>query len=281
MRVMVTGAAGRLGYETCKILAAEGHEVVALDRADRPDMPVKLHVVDLLDAKRVAELSKEIDAVAHLGNHIDFSPPDAPLIFGENMRMNINVFDGAIQGGAKQLVFASSIQAMISVPGLPDHSEHTPPPHLPIDGESPACPSNPYGLSKACGEVMLQYYSRNYGVSTLAIRYPWMHDAGKLREYFTDWRKRVPWIKRHAFAYVGYADGAAVIEAFLRAKLPGFRVYLPAADDNLLNRPAADVIREIYPDVPLRKPIEQIDRLVDTSRITAETGWRPTYSLHR
>ena len=281
MRVMVTGAAGRLGIETCKALAAGGHEVVALDRADRPGLPVKLHVVNLLDAKRVAELAKGIDAVAHLGNHIDYSPPDAPMIFGENMQMNINVFDGAILGGAKKMVFASSIQAMISVPDVPVHNDDTRPPQLPIDGECPARPSNPYGLSKACGEVMLQYYSRNYGTSTVAIRYPWMHDAGKLREYFTDWRKRVPWIRRHAFAYVSYADGAALIGAILRSDLPGFRVYLPSADDNLLNRPAAEVIREVYPGVPLRKPIEQIDRLVDTSRITAETGWRPTYSLHR
>jgi hypothetical protein len=70
-------------------------------------------------------------------------------------------------------------------------------------------------------------------------------------------------------------DAAALIVACLNASLPGFRTYFPASTGNCLGKPAVEVIREHYANVPLRRPLEEIEGLVDTSRIQAETGWRP------
>lgn len=41
----------------------------------------------------------------------------------------------------------------------------------------------------------------------------------------------------------------------------------------------ADLIREYYPGVPLRRPLEEIESLVDISRIQNETGWSPLGSV--
>lgn len=53
MRILVTGAAGRLARTFVEILHQAGHEVVGLDRRAWPEAPVTMHQVDLL--KRAAE----------------------------------------------------------------------------------------------------------------------------------------------------------------------------------------------------------------------------------
>ncbi len=39
----------------------------------------------------------------------------------------------------------------------------------------------------------------------------------------------------------------------------------------------ADLIREFYPTVPLRRPIEEIDALVDLSAIAKALDWAPKH----
>lgn len=53
MRILVTGAAGRLAQTFVKTLHEAGHAVVGLDRRQWPNAPVVMHQVDLL--KRAAE----------------------------------------------------------------------------------------------------------------------------------------------------------------------------------------------------------------------------------
>ena len=53
MRILVTGAAGRLAQSFVRALSRAGHSVVGLDRRPWPDAPIEMHQVDLL--KRAAE----------------------------------------------------------------------------------------------------------------------------------------------------------------------------------------------------------------------------------
>jgi nucleoside-diphosphate-sugar epimerase len=277
VKVLVTGAAGNLGSRTCRALTREGIDVVATDRHGRDDLPVRVHVADLLERRAIEALANGIDAVVHLGNHICFEPPDAPKIFGENVQMNVNVFEAAIAGGAKKLIFASSIQVIGSVPRLPKPNPADAPAYLPVDGESPPFPTNPYALSKQVGEVMLQYYTRVYGVESIAVRWPGMGPRGAAWGGDGPWEQNSPQLRPQAFAGVlSFEDAAELVLAILRTSLPGYRVYLPAPKRNMLGRPAAEVIERYLPNVPLRKPIDQIDNLVDLSRIQSETGWSPS-----
>jgi nucleoside-diphosphate-sugar epimerase len=213
--------------------------------------------------------------VVHLGNHIDFDPRDPQMIFGENMRMNVNVLQAAVDQGARKLLFASSIQVIASVPRLPDGHPIDQPAYLPLDGDSPAFATNPYALSKQAGEVMLEYYTRVYGVDTIAVRWPWMQVTEDRLRHVVGWEKTMPQLPVLAFSYLSFDDAAELVGAIVRATMPGNRIYLPASQHNMLQRPAAEVIREYFPTVPLRKPIDQIESLIDISRITRETGWSP------
>ena len=69
MKVLVTGAAGKLGSLTVSALLRRGHEVRATDARYRADLPVRLDVRDLLDEHALYPLLDGMDALVHLANH--------------------------------------------------------------------------------------------------------------------------------------------------------------------------------------------------------------------
>ena len=266
MRVTLTGAAGQIGIHVCRGLLNAAHQVQATDKVSRPDTPVPLHTADLLDAQAVNAVVSGADAVVHLGNHSSFHPPKPRMILTENVAMNMNVFQAAADAGVKRIVFASSIQALryeLERPDIP--SPPLRPHYLPMDGDLPAEPLNPYGLSKQVGEVMLEYFARRHGISGVALRLP---GVAVSRPSATD--------KTAMYCpYLTIGDVVELIVAILSRELPGFRVYLPARTLLPPGVSPSDVIAKHYDHLPRRGSVEQTDSLVDISRIERETGWTP------
>jgi len=225
----------------CRSLAEAGHTVRATDKQFRADLPVRVEIADLLDGPACYRLLEGVEAVVHLRNHSAFRGRDAQRVFNENMAMNMNIFQAAAEVGAKKIIFASSVQVISGKHGGHE-SQADGLPYLPLDGDVPPDPGNPYALSKQLGELMLAYFARHAGIVGVAIRLPWL------------------------------------VEAVLRAPLTGFRVYFPASRENRLGQSSAEVIRKHFADTPLRRPLEQIDSLVDLSDIERETGWLPKFS---
>lgn len=275
MRILITGAAGNLGSATCRTLCAAGMEVIGFDRRPRTDLPVPVRAVDLRSKSEVYDnLPEKIDAAAHFGNHIDFDPPDPQLILNENVAMNMNVFQAAVDRGATKLIFASSVQVNSSVPRLTEDDNFNHPAYLPMDENSPVVPTNPYGLSKEVGETMLRYFTRVYRTQTISVRWPWMFDMANRAEIAKEnWR--LAWQAPLGFSFMSFDEAAQLVLALLRTDLPGYRAYFPARRENLPGVPTTQLLREYYAGVPLRKPLGDGDSLVDTSRIERETGWKP------
>ena len=272
MNVTLTGASGRLGSETCRLLVEQGHSVRAVDRQERADLPVRVEPADLLERDRCYQVLAGAEAVVHLANHPRYWPgADAQRVFNENVAMNMNVFEAAHDLGVKKIVFASSVQVITGHYTGPT-SAAPPPACLPLDGNAPADPGNPYALSKYVGEQMLAYFARLGTPSAVAIRFPALirpEDVPEIR------RRVCRFDPRDGFAWLFFSDAARLLSAVLQSSLPGFRVYLPAARTNGSGKPAADAVRTFYRGVPLRCPLEQMDCLVDISAITRETGWTP------
>lgn len=280
MRVLVTGAAGRIGCAVVQRLrAAGGLEVLATDRVSSERVDFPLSIADLLDRDAGYPLLDGADAVVHLANHPSFKPPDAQMIFNENVCMNEHVFQAAADQGVKRIVFASSIQTIAGQPavGRLDADDH--PAYLPLDGDVPARARNPYALSKQVSEVMLEYITRRFDVTAVAIRFPyvcpedsWRMNESQLAHVQGDGRYQIDL----AFTFLLLSDAATLVEAILRAELSGYRVYQPAAARNRLELPPATVIERYMPDWRLRVPADRMTSLVDLSRITRETGWTPS-----
>jgi nucleoside-diphosphate-sugar epimerase len=264
MKLVLTGAAGKLGTIVYRHLLDAGHTVRATDRKPG-SLPVE--VADLLEPTAAYRLLDGAEALVHLANHPHFRGTDGQRVFNENVTMNMNVFQAAREVGVKKIVFSSSVQVISGGP----------PPYVPFDGAMPAQPGNPYALSKQVSETMLAYFARTAGMDCVALRFPWIVNA----EAIAHARQHGRWDSRNpheGFSYVHADDAAALIQAVLGAKLPGYRCYFPTARASGLRQPVADVIREHYAGIPLKRPLDQIESLVDLSTITHETGWSPQFN---
>lgn len=276
--VVVTGAAGRLGQELCRQLLEQKANVRAADRVVAPGHPLPIRHVDALDAAAVQGLLDGAWAVVHLANYTHASAAEPRRLFNENVAMNMNVFHSACQAGVRQIVFASSIQVVSGNRTVTQGHCPSCLPYLPLDGQTPACPGNAYALSKYVGEVTLRYYvDKNPGLGGTCIRFPMLVSDADSRRLAATPREPEAWhILDQGFAMLSYADAAGLIRAVLARAASGFRVYLPAARENMVGQPPARLIERYYGGVSLRRPAHEIESLVDISQITEETGWKPT-----
>lgn len=280
-RIMVTGAAGKLGRRVCARLAADDFEVVGLDRqagADAAD--VQWHALDLrrTSEPQVIDLFTGATAVIHLANHPSVQREEEAVdVFSDNMRLNMVVFHAAVRARVPRVLFASSVQVTAGWRTAEHPDAHAGLPYLPADGNLPANPGNVYAMSKQFGEQMLEHLVRRTGGSGVALRLPWLIDPEDIHYLHHHPRKRpISWQRLdEAFTCLRYEDAADLMAAILHRDLPGFRVYFPAMGDPAIDLPIPEIIERWYAAAELRQPVERIDRLVDLSTIERETGWRP------
>lgn len=273
MKVIVTGATGAVGTLVADHLAEAGFEVTAVDRTYRQGRPYPIRIVDLLNREAAYELLPGADAVVHLANHATQQAREPQTLVNENIAMNTNLFQAAVELGIPKIVFASSIHVMTGDRLLKDRNERgSSLSALPLDGTSPATPESPYALSKYLSEEMLRYYCRISPLQGIALRLPFVFAERRFMRWFG--KPHDYYRLDEAFSFLPGPEVGPMVEAVLRADLPGFRTYFPAAPENMLNRPAAELAREFFPDVPLKNPLEPLETLADSSILEKETGWR-------
>ncbi len=168
MRMLVTGGAGFIGSHIVDRLIAAGHEPCAVDdlssgRRENLPQSVPLYQVDVRDRTAIAKVFEEFqpEAVCHQAAQMSVSRSVREPAFDAQVNLLglINVLDGAVAVGAKRVVFASSGGVLYG-----DVFE-------PAPETTPANPISPYGISKWGGEKYLEFYAREHGLKTVALRY--------------------------------------------------------------------------------------------------------------
>ncbi|MDO7906860.1 NAD(P)-dependent oxidoreductase [Paenibacillus sp. JX-17] len=155
-KILVTGAAGRIGSCVAEGLKASGrYEVTATDiHADPARGVTKL---DVTDGTAVEEALRGIDTVLHFGwakDEEDFLGKVLPV----NVTGAYHIYEGARKAGVSRVIFASSNHAT----GFYKVGEEiTPEDHR---------PDSFYGLSKSYIELLGRLYADKYGVSSFNIR---------------------------------------------------------------------------------------------------------------
>ncbi|MGI5864220.1 MAG: NAD-dependent epimerase/dehydratase family protein [Myxococcales bacterium] len=168
MKVLVTGGAGFIGSHVCDKFLAQGFEVLAVDdlssgRRENLDPRVRLHVLDIRSpeaAKLI--LDEKPEAIAHLAAQMDVRRSVADPRFDADVNIGgfINILEAAVKAGTKRVIFSSTGGAIYGEQDV-----------FPAPESHPQRPCSPYGVSKAAGELYLNYYRQQYGLSYTALRY--------------------------------------------------------------------------------------------------------------
>ena len=158
-RLLLTGAAGGLGRELRRRLAAHCDVLRLSDIADlgQAGAGEELRPADLADAGAVHGLLEDVDAVIHLGGVSTEQPWEAVL--PANIVGTYNVYEAARVQHVKRVVFASSNH----VTGFHRQDQ------VIAAGAAPR-PDGLYGLSKAFGEDLAQLYFDRHGIETVSLR---------------------------------------------------------------------------------------------------------------
>jgi nucleoside-diphosphate-sugar epimerase len=271
MRIVVTGASGKAGKYVVRELVDAGHDVLATDIAPRlADCPAPFVRADLTVYGDAVEILDGVDAVAHLANI------PAPELFtpahtlNTNNAMNSNVFLAAAHHRLRRVVWASSETTL----GLPFD---VPPRYAPVDEGHYPVPTSTYALSKVVAEAMAEQISSWSGIPFVALRLSNViepADYAQFRTYQDDARAR----KWNLWGYIDARDGASAFRAALEADTTGAVSAIVANDDTVMERPSAELLREVFPDVALTREVGANQTLLANDRAKELFGWSPAHS---
>lgn len=186
MKILVTGAAGFIGYHVCQRLLARGDAVVGLDnvndyyevalkeaRLERLKLQPDFHFerMDVADQEAVAGFFRGTDCrrVIHLAAQagVRYSLTHPYAYMDTNLRGFLNILEGCRHHGVEHLVYASSSSVYGANTRYPssvhDNVDH---------------PVSLYAATKKANELMAHSYSHIHGLPTTGLRFfnvygPW------------------------------------------------------------------------------------------------------------
>ena len=162
-RVLVTGAAGRIGSTFARACAERYRLRLMVQRAEDAvagSLSELGEVVeaDLADLPRLREICRGVDTVLHLAGNASANATWESLLH-TNIIGTYNICAAARAAGCRRLIFASSIHAVSGYPlGLQ------------IRASDPVNPGDLYGVSKCFGEALGRYLAEQEDLSVIAIR---------------------------------------------------------------------------------------------------------------
>jgi UDP-glucose 4-epimerase len=305
MKVMITGGAGYIGSHVVKVLGGKGCKILVYDNLstghDWAVLYGDLVVGDLADKAKLTDTLTGFspDAVMHFAAHIQVEESmQEPLKYYRNNTANaLNLIEVMKTTGFQNLIFSSTA----AVYGIPDN--------IPVNEKAPIRPLNPYGMSKAMVEYMLQDLSYSRDFRYISLRYFNVAGAdpdGKIGQAYKDTthlitralktaKGELPKLLVYGTDYPT-PDGTCIRDYIHVCDLAEVHV---AALDYLLNSGQDKIfncgyghgysVREIirsakkitgvdFPTVDAdRRPGDSPGIVADTARVKRELNWKPRY----
>ncbi len=186
MKLLVTGAAGFIGFHTAKSLVHLGHEVIGIDNLNTYYDPklkaARLHILEGLAGFRFARLDiadaaamqdlferERFARVVHLAAQagVRYSIQNPAVYVASNVSGFLNVIEGCRHHGVEHLVYASTSSVYGANTRMPFTEQQN------VDH-----PLSLYAATKKANELMAHSYSSLYGLPTTGLRFftvygPW------------------------------------------------------------------------------------------------------------
>jgi nucleoside-diphosphate-sugar epimerase len=268
--VVVTGASGKAGRAVVCDLLDHGYEVRAVDLVRSDAFDCEQLVADVTAYGEAVEALRGAEAVVHLAAIPAPGLKTDEATFRINTTSTYNTFAAAALHGTRRVVWASSETIL----GLPFEREL--PEYAPIDEEQRPLPQSSYALSKVAGEALAEHFARWTGVAHVGLRFSNIMEPHDY-ERFPSWQDDVHARKWNLWGYVDARDVAQSCRLALEKDVTGAEACIVAAADTVMERPSAELMAEVYPDVPLRD-VSGTETLLSIQKARRLLGYEPAYS---
>jgi nucleoside-diphosphate-sugar epimerase len=286
VRVVVTGSSGHLGEALVRVLGAEGHDVIGLDR--RPSACT--HAVgSICDRDLVAAAVANADAVIHSATlHKPHLTTHSTQSFLETNVLGTSVLlERASDAGVHAFVFASTTSAFGHAL-TPTEDE----PAAWITENVAPVVKNIYGGTKVAAEDLCKLAHQDRRLACVVLRisrfFPERDDDEIVRTGFVSENAKV---NELLYRRVDIADAVTACQrAVARAGQIGFGRYIvsattpfTSADASELRRDAPTVVRRLFPEYEDLYRVREwsmfpsIDRVYVNRRAREALQWEPTY----
>jgi nucleoside-diphosphate-sugar epimerase len=305
-RILVTGGAGFIGSHACAALAADGHEVVAVDplrtyaysfeahhwyalRHRREVLLRDVHVVvastENRDELRRAVLDASPDYILHLGALplATVARVSADHAFESILRGTFNLVELALELGAVQkLLYVSS--SMV-------YGDFT---QTPMPETERIAPKDPYGGFKLAGEVIVETFSRAQGLPYAIVRPSAVYGPTDMNDRIVQrfvecalWNRPLTVIDPDRtwldFSYV--KDVAQGLVKVLLSPVQNETFNITAGEGHTLTE-LYELLRARYPEMPVEVAAKAEDfrpkrGALDIAKARELVGYEPQYSLER
>ncbi|RVX74095.1 hypothetical protein B0A52_01927 [Exophiala mesophila] len=295
-RIAFTGGSGKVGQLVVSELVKYGYQIINLDLSVSPNPSVHTIKCDVTDSGQVfsslsthmrlgepfpAEPPKIPDAVIH------FAGIPTPMIYsdGETFKNNVsgmhNVIEAACKMGVKKIIIASSITTY----GVAFGQGNIEYPSFPITEDLDVNPTDPYALSKVCGEKIARSYATRFGVDIYCLRIgrvfgPDEYDSDMFHGYV---KEPENWFQ-HGWSYTDGRDLGQMCHRAIEKSGLGFQVFNAVNDTITNHHNTKDLLTRLYPHIPHTTDMVHIAAPISNQKIKTllrfmeEHNWRSYYS---
>lgn len=293
MKVLVTGAAGFIGSYLIPELVEQGHAVVATDIAAAPaglkklDGEVRYLRADMGSATDIYRLmaTQRPSHVIHLASLLA-GPCDAnpSMGFRINFQSALTMLDAGLALGLTRFIMTSSISVFGR--GAPE----------PVADDAEKNPANIYGQTKLACEYLLAWYQRNHGLSTGAVRFPWVFGPGRETGITAEYSsKLLDGIARGIPLTIDNPEETGDW-LYVRDAVKSLLLLLQSEDHpqtayNIMGslhsvREVMEIAKKIRPEAEItyregKQAQSPYPAAYDDSRARADLGWEPGYTIER
>lgn len=294
MRWLVTGGTGFIGRYLVEELAGRGDSVVVYDvTPPKPGFLPEGFVFcqgDILDRSRLEEVIKtnEVSGIVHLAFLLLSETKTMPY---KSVQVNcggmLNVLEASVKSGVRRVIWASSVQ-VYGAEEVYGYGRW-------VDEGVLRRPESLYGSCKVFCEDLAEFYSKEFGLATVGLRFSTVYGHGRAsgsNTYLSDAITRaasgldatLPYAD-HVYNLLYVKDAArAIVVCMDKPQWPS-RIYNICASELVTVQQIADALQAIVPEVKISttpgKMGVRATPCTSPLRAERELGFVPGYPLVR
>ena len=280
MKILVTGALGKVGAATVAALLDAGHAVTASDlrppvfEAPAVDPAAAYVQADFADAGEAFAVVRGHDAVIHAAALPDPVHHAAATVFRNNLMSTFNAIEAAVRLGVPRFVNLSSE----TVPGFFFAERPFLADYVPVDEDHDVRPQDPYALAKHFGEQLMDAAPRRSDLTGISIRPSWVQWEGNYERNLGPIVSSAGAEPSNSFwSYIDVYDLADALRGAAERDTPGHEVLFIASPDNATGLPLADLMRRHHGDaVPVRDLPRPDAAGISCAKAARVIGYAPT-----